>query len=1092
MQSRQHIIDNRDNKMSDYLSRNMAFADSLDVVSAYFTIYGYELLEDRLLAMKRVRFLYGDPTSVEDVDPGNKEAKSFEITETGLAPHHSLNQKFLAKRCAKWIGKESVHIRSVSQSKFLHGKMYLTSVDKRTTGGVVGSSNFTKSGLGGSDRPNLEINLATLDSDTLAGLQSWFDDLWDDRQQVDDVKQKVLQALNRMGKDHSPEIIYYKTLYELFRKELEARQAGEDAIETPAFQESQVWQALYRFQRDGALSVIGRLRQHRGCILADSVGLGKTYTALAVIKYFEQHNDRVLVLCPKKLSANWQLYQVANNHSQNPFIQDRFGYTLLAHTDLSRDSGFSDAVDLANFNWSNYDLVVIDESHNFRNEDGMRYKKLMDEIIKSGSRTKVLMLSATPVNTSLIDLRNQIYLMTEGREDSFQESLGVDSIRRTMREAQKSFVEWEEKQKTAAQRDKQELLGQLGASFFRLLGGVSISRSRRQVKTFYKEDMEDIGDFPHQEIPINRYAETDLKGELSYGDLSNILGGLNLSLYQPSGYVTDAGRIKSLEAEKKRHNFNQRDREHYLIAMMRTNLLKRLESSAHSLELTLGRSIRKIDAMLAKIELYKSRMSVEGTSKNYDAISNDEVLPDTDEDDEELIVGRGENPYRLSELNLEAWVRDMGQDRAKLQVMHEQVSQITPERDGKLHQIKDDLREKAHSPGVNLNGDANRKTLVFTTFKDTAIYLYENLRPLADELDLRIAMVSGDETHTVAGRNGYNEILDNFAPVARNRGEAGEDIDILIATDCISEGQNLQDCDRVLNYDIHWNPVRLIQRFGRIDRIGSRNKSVQMVNYWPTKDMDEYLKLESRVQARMAIADIAGSGDEDLFDVEDAPNENELQAGAQLAMDFRDEQLRRIQEEALTMDDLDDVPVMSDFTLDDFIMQILRYLERNREELEAVPLGAYAVTEHAAEVRPNVIFLLKQRNAAKVTHRNNAVSPVHPYYLVCLYEDGDIRYGCTNTRRVLELFERVAAGETTPIKSLCDSFDSETNQGRDMALYNGLVNRAITNSQSAHSRVQTAGLAGRGGRNFLLPERAESPMSAEDFQLVTWLVIKSG
>ena len=1092
MQIRQHIIDNRDNKMSDYLSQNMVFADSLDVVSAYFTIYGYELLEDRLLAMNRVRFLYGDPTSVEDVDPGNKEAKSFEITETGLAPQHSLNQKFLAKRCAKWIGKESVHIRSVSQSNFLHGKMYLTSDDKRTTGGVVGSSNFTKSGLGGSDRPNLEINLATLDSDTLAGLQAWFDDLWDDRQQVDDAKQKVLQALNRMGKDHSPEIIYYKTLYELFRDELEARQAGEDAIETPGFQESQVWQALYRFQRDGALSVIGRLRRHRGCILADSVGLGKTYTALAVIKYFEQHNDRVLVLCPKKLSANWQLYQVANNHSQNPFIQDRFGYTLLAHTDLSRDSGFSGAVDLGNFNWSNYDLVVIDESHNFRNEDGMRYKKLMDEIIKSGSRTKVLMMSATPVNTSLIDLRNQIYLMTEGREDSFQESLGVDSVRRTMREAQKSFVEWEEKQKTAVQRDKQELLGNLGASFFRLLGGVSISRSRRQVKTFYKEDMEDIGDFPHQEIPINRYAETDLNGELSYGDLSNMIGKLNLSLYQPSGYITDAGRIKSLEAEKKRHNFNQRDREHYLIAMMRTNLLKRLESSAHSLELTLGRSIGKIDAMLAKIELYKSRMSVDGASKDYDAIPIDEVLPDNDEDDEELIVGRGENPYRLSELNLEAWVKDMGQDRARLQVMHEQVSQITPERDGKLRQIKDDLREKAHSPGVNLNGDANRKTLVFTTFKDTAIYLYENLRPLAGELDLRIAMVSGDETHTVAGRNGYNEILDNFAPVARNRGEAGEDIDILIATDCISEGQNLQDCDRVLNYDIHWNPVRLIQRFGRIDRIGSRNKSVQMVNYWPTKDMDEYLKLESRVQARMAIADIAGSGDEDLFDVEDAPNENELQAGAQLAMDFRDEQLRRIQEEALTMDDLDDVPVMSDFTLDDFITQILRYLERNREELEAVPLGAYAVTEHAAEVRPNVIFLLKQRNAAKVTHRNNAASPVHPYYLVCLYEDGDIRYGCTNTRRVLELFERVAAGETIPIKGLCDSFDSETNQGRDMALYNGLVNRAITNSQSAHSRVQAAGLAGRGGRNFLLPEKAESPMSAEDFQLVTWLVIKSG
>ncbi len=1091
MPNRQHIIDNRDNKVADYLAQSMAFADSLDVVSAYFTIYGYELLEDRLRAMNRVRFLYGDPTSVEDVDPGNKQPKSFELSEQGLAPRHSLNQKYLAKRCAEWISQKSVHIRSVKQSNFLHGKMYLTSEGKRTASGVVGSSNFTKSGLGGSDRPNLEINLATSDGDTLAELQTWFNALWDDRPQVRDAKREVLEALNRIGREHSPEIIYYKTLYELFREELEARRAGEDAIETRDFQESHIWQALYRFQRDGALSVIGRLRRHGGCILADSVGLGKTYTALAVIKYFEQRNDRVLVLCPKKLSANWQLYQVANNHSQNPFVEDRFGYTLLSHTDLSRDSGFAGALDLANFNWGNYDLVVIDESHNFRNEDGMRYRKLMDEIIKSGSRTKVLMLSATPVNTSLIDLRNQIYLMTEGREDSFQESLGVDSIRRTMREAQKNFVEWEDKQRTADRRDKQELLESLGAGFFRLLGGVSISRSRRQVKTFYKEDMEEIGDFPHQEVPINRYAETDLKGELSYSGLSSGIGKLNLSLYQPSEYVTDASRIKGLNDEKKLRNFNQRDREHYLVAMMRTNLLKRLESSAHALELTLRRSVEKIDAMLTKIELYKAQTSVGATSKDIDAILNDDVLPHDDEEDDEFIVGRGENPYRLSELDLDEWAKDIGQDRARLSGMLDQVSQITPERDGKLCQIKADLRKKTQVPTVNKNDEANRKMLVFTTFKDTATYLYENLTPLADEVGLHIAMVSGDETRASTGRNTYNDILDNFAPVARNRGEAGEDIDILIATDCISEGQNLQDCDRVLNYDIHWNPVRLIQRFGRIDRIGSRNKAVQMVNYWPTKDMDEYLKLESRVQARMAIADIAGSGDEDFFDNQGALDENQLHSGAQLAMDFRDEQLRRIQEEALTIDDLDDAPVMSDFTLDDFITQILRYLERNREELEAVPIGAYAVTAHPAETRPNVIFLLKQRNVGDVTYRNRVASPVHPFYFVCLYEDGEIRHGCANTRGVLELFERVAAGKTAHIQRLCDMFDSETRQGRDMRLYDTLMHSAISDLRAAHRRAQTEGLGRRGGRNFRLTPKSETPSGANDYELITWLVIKS-
>ena len=875
-----------------------------------------------------------------------------------------------------------------------------------------------------------------------------------------------------MGKDHSPEIIYYKTLYELFRKELEARQAGEDEIATRDFQESQIWQALYRFQRDGALSVIGRLRRHRGCILADSVGLGKTYTALAVIRYFEQYDNKpVLVLCPKKLSANWQLYQVANNHSQNPFIQDRFSYTLLAHTDLSRDSGFSGAVDLGNFNWSNYGLVVIDESHNFRNEDGMRYKKLMDEIIKSGSPTKVLMLSATPVNTSLIDLRNQIYLMTEGREDSFQESLGVDSIRRTMREAQKSFVEWEEKQKTAVKRDKQELLGQLGVSFFRLLGGVSISRSRRMVKKYYKEDMEDIGDFPHQEIPINRYAETDLNGELSYGDLSNILGGLNLSLYQPSGYVIDADRIKSLEAEKKRHNFNQRDREYYLIAMMRTNLLKRLESSAHSLELTLGRSIGKIDAMLAKIELYKSRMSAVGTSKDYDAISIDDVLPDNDEDDEELIVGRGENPYRLSELNLEAWVKDMGQDRAKLQVMHEQVSQITPERDGKLHQIKADLRKKALSPGVNLNGEENRKTLVFTTFKDTAIYLYENLRSLAVELDLRIAMVSGDDARKVAGRNEYQRHPGRTSRPPREMAEltASEDIDILIATDCISEGQNLQDCDTALNYDIHWNPVRLIQRFGRIDRIGSRSKSVRMINYWPTQRHGQVPEpAKPRAMRAWLSRTWRASGDDDLLDDEDAlERERNSKQALSLAMDFRRRAaLENPRGSRRRWTISTDAPVMSDFTLDYFLAQLSALSRKRiqRRTWKPCPSGAYAVTRRPRRSSAEC-YISVLKPAQRIRRYSIAIavaSPVHPYHFVYIYERTatSATAACHTRGSALDgVRARPPPARRIAITRLCDRFDSEKRiRAMTCLSTTELVNRTPLRTRisahSAHCRPQ--------------------------------------
>ena len=306
--------------------------------------------------------------------------------------------------------------------------MYLSGSDGAINSAVVGSSNFTKSGLGGSDRSNLEINLAVSDTATLAELHEWFDRLWKNAQRTEDVKHKVLDALARVGRDHAPDVVYYKTLYELFRKEIEARLAGDEGLLATGFYDSQVWNALYAFQKDGAKGVIAKLRQHNGCILADSVGLGKTYTALAVIKYFEQRNERVLVLCPRKLHENWSLYQASNGHIQNPFPQDRFSYTLLAHSDLSRESGKSGSVDLANFNWRNYDLVVIDESHNFRNSDGQRYQKLLKEIIAAGTHTKVLMLSATPVNTSLIDLRNQVYLMTEGREDDYRESLGVGNI----------------------------------------------------------------------------------------------------------------------------------------------------------------------------------------------------------------------------------------------------------------------------------------------------------------------------------------------------------------------------------------------------------------------------------------------------------------------------------------------------------------------------------------------------------------------------------------------------------------------------------------------------------------------------------------
>lgn len=1077
MQVLKHILDNRrGSTVADYLKRQLSDADSFRVVSAYFTIYGYDLLANELDRIEDIRFLFGDPESVHDPDPGGRDQKSFELTDQGLRPTQALVQKALARQCAEWVERDSVSIRSISRSNFLHGKMYLAD-SSDASAGVVGSSNFTKGGLGGSENPNLEINIAVDDEPTLGELRDWFDDVWGDGGLTEDVKEQVLAALNRLGQDHAPELVYYKTLYELFRKDIEARLDDDDYTqEATNLRDTEIWSALYEFQRDGAKSLLARLRQYNGCILADSVGLGKTYTALAVIKYFEMRNQRVLVLCPKKLRQNWSLYQASNNHIDNPFIDDRFGYTLLSHTDLGRDGRVGD-IDLASFNWGSFDLVVIDESHNFRNMDGSRYQFLMEEVIKKGVGTKLLLLSATPVNTSLTDLRNQVYLMTEGREADFRESLGISNVRNLLGTAEREFRRWERAVSSSGARNKTVLLNNLGAGFFRLLGAVSISRSRRQIEQFYPDQLDLIGKFPAHTKPDNHYPVTDLQGELSYKAMSDQIDEFELSIYRPSDYLVDEDRLRGLEEERKVRNFNQKDRERFLIGMIRTNFLKRLESSAWSLTLTLERTIGKIDAVLEQIERQETKR------KMLDEQA--EPLPDDDEDDEDFLVTRGRDPYRLRELDLTRWCKDLNRDRKTLQVALDSVKVVTPVRDGKLNELRRAIRNSAENPSVNRDDREIRKLLVFTTFMDTAEYLYTNLADLASELGLHIAMVAGDATHTTFGPNNFNAILTNFAPVARNRGSVHEpgEIDLLIATDCISEGQNLQDCDTVLNYDIHWNPVRVIQRFGRIDRIGSRNDTVQMVNYWPTEEMDVYLRLRHRVQARMALADMTAGGDGDPFSEEQLTQE----------LVFRDKQLLKLREEVLDLDDLTDTPVMSDFTLDQFLIQLQRFLEQNRERLESMPLGAYAVagkglSGNGINLRPGVLFCLRQRNAP-ADRSTPPASPVHPHYLVYVQDDGRIRYECANIREALNAFESGAAGLTSAVTDLCDRFDSETDNGRDMDHYDRLLKNVVAHIQRSQGNTLARGVGLDGTGDLVLPKVSETPQSEADFELVTWLVI---
>ena len=1087
------IRDNHDRgTVGDFLKANIEDGSSLSVVSAYFTIHAFEALKAHLWEIDGLRFLFGEPDFIKNLDARNTDSKAFKIEDEGLQLDKPLQQRPIAQECADWI-KDKVEIKSTRQSNLLHGKMYHIA-NNGVEKAIMGSSNFTVQGLGlGQSNNNIELNLEVEDDQDRQDLKAWFDDVWNDDERVEDVKKKVIDRLEKLGDDQAPEFIYYKTLYELFRDELETRMNNEQKLEDTHLYDTKIWDTLYAFQQDGVKSVIARLLRHNGCILADSVGLGKTYTALAVIKFFELRNDRVLVLCPKKLRENWALYPVHYSQLNNPFEEDKFGYSLLSHTDLSRYSGDADGTDLAGFNWSNFDLVVIDESHNFRNDTKperddagnitrhSRYTRLLEEVIKEGAKTKVLMLSATPVNTSLIDLRNQIYLMTGKREEVFQKSLGISNIRALLGQAQRTFKAWEDNPDAGGGRDKLKLLNELGADFFQLLGGVSIARSRRHIENFYADEIGRIGEFPKQLSPENHHPLTDLDGTLSYKYLADQIEEFSLSVYTPSSYVISEEAIQRLAREKQAFRFNQLDREKFLIGMMQTNFLKRLESSAHSLTETLERTIGKIDALLEKIDRYEQNQQM--LQADTDRLLDDDILPEDDEDDEEFLVNRARHPYHLEELDCVRWKEDLIKDKGTLSKAYESVKAITPERDGKLKEIKAHIRDKAEHPPTDKDGETNRKLLVFTTFKDTAEYLYENLSDLAVELNLNMAMVSGDVTRTKSRPNNFNAILTNFAPRARGRTDNGDnEIDLLIATDCISEGQNLQDCDTVLNYDIHWNPVRIIQRFGRIDRIGSRNKKVRMINYWPTEDMEVYLRLQSRVQARMALADAAATGSEDPL------NESAYEQ-AQMELNFRDRQLKQLREEVLDFDDLSDGVVLSDFTLDYFFTQLLRYLEKNKKELEATPNGVYAVThDKDRPMETGVIFFLRQRNASTDIQRKTA-SPIHPFYAVYIRSNGDIRYGCANTRQVLDLFESATRLKTQPLQDLCIQFDSETQNGENMAQYNGLLQAVINHISRAHTTTQTNNMGLDGSRDFELPLESEAPRDASDFELVTWLVI---
>mgnify|MGYP000109636650 FL=1 len=900
-----------------------------------------------------------------------------------------------------------------------------------------------------------------------------FEQLWNDKKRLQEVTDIVIENISVAYRENAPEYIYFVALYNIFKEFLDDVSEDELPNEATGFKESKIWGMLYNFQRDAVLAIISKLEKFNGCILADSVGLGKTFTALAVIKYYENRNKSVLVLCPKKLSENWNTYK--GNYINNPIAADRLRYDVLYHTDLSREHGQSNGIDLDRLNWGNYDLVVIDESHNFRNggevsgEDAKenRYLKLLNRVIRAGVKTKVLMLSATPVNNRFIDLKNQLALAYEGDVAQINKKLDTTKkIDEIFRQAQTAFNAWSNL--PAAERTTDELLRTLDFDFFELLDSVTIARSRKHIEKYYNTS--DIGKFPERLPPISlRPCLTDLSDAINYNEIYELLNALNLSIYTPTKYIMLSKLYKYVDSEKR--NITQEGREEGIRRLMSINLLKRLESSVHSFRLTVDRMRKKIDETIKKINNYElGSEEIELTD-----IAAGEDFDYDDQNTDFFSVGK-KVKIDLADMDYVSWRRELERDAENLELLSLMIADITPQHDTKLQTLFDLIRKKIEHP-IN---PGNKKIIIFTAFSDTADYLFANVSKFAKE---NFGLETAEITGTVDGkttipklRADLNTVLTCFSPVSKGKsvllpGSANE-LDILIATDCISEGQNLQDCDYLINYDIHWNPVRIIQRFGRIDRIGSRNDRIQLVNFWPDMDLDEYINLKSRVETRMKISVMTSTGDDDLLNAEEKGD-----------LEYRRAQLKRLQEEVVDIEDMTNGISIMDLGLNEFRLDLLEYIKQH-EDIETAPKGLHAVVGRAGESPAGVIFVLKNINdSVNIDNRNR----IHPFYMVYISEEGEIVCDYLNPKKLLDTMRLLCRGKDKPCAELCRRFNEETDDGRKMGEVSELLSEAINSIIDAKEENDIDSLFKSGGTSALL----SAVSGLDDFELICFLIIRN-
>lgn len=1074
------IFDNVTEIVRDDMASTIRKGSKVSIAAACFSMYAYKELRKQLEQVDECRFIFTSPTFV--TEKSEKQKREFYIprlnresslygTEFEIKLRNEMTQKAIAKECADWIRRKAT-FKSNTTDEIMGGFMTVTGSTSKVA--YMPISGFTTVDIG-CDRGNNSYNMTNrFEAPFSAQYIQLFESLWNDKKKLQDVTDVVIENITTAYNENSPEFIYYMTLYHVFSEFLDDISEDELPNEATGFKQSKIWNMLYDFQRDAVLAIINKLERYNGCILADSVGLGKTYTALAVVKYYESRNKSVLVLCPKKLSENWNTYK--DNYVNNPIAADRLNYDVLFHTDLSRSHGISNGLDLDRLNWGNYDLVVIDESHNFRNGAGThantvenRYVKLMDKVIRAGVKTKVLMLSATPVNNKFIDLKNQLAIAYEGDSELINNKLDTSkTVDEIFRQAQKAFNAWSKLD--ARDKTTDVLLKTLDFDFFELLDSVTIARSRKHIEKYY--NTAEIGKFPERKKPISlRPQLTDLDSAINYNQIYGLLMMLSLCIYTPSNYIFPSKMKKYVDiTHNKADNLTQTGREQGIRRLMSINLLKRLESSVNSFQLTLKRIESLIDETIKSIDRFEKYGHTD--IDMYEASDSEWDIDDNNTD--YFTVGK-KVKIDLADMDYKTWRAELKKDVKTLELLTLMVADITPEHDTKLQELLKLVSDKIENP-IN---PGNKKVLIFSAFSDTAEYLYEHVSTyVKKKYGLNTAVITGsiDGKTTIRGfKASLNNVLTCFSPISKGKDllmpESDADIDILIATDCISEGQNLQDCDYLVNYDIHWNPVRIIQRFGRIDRIGSKNQYIQLVNFWPDMDLDEYINLKSRVETRMKISIMTSTGDDDLINPEEKGD-----------LEYRKQQLKRLQEEVVDIEDMSSGISIMDLGLNEFRLDLLEYV-KTHPDLEKKPKGLHAVVPATEDLPEGVIFVLRNiNNSVNIDNQNR----IHPFYMVYIGIDGEVICDYLNPKKMLDDIRLLCRGKNEPIKDLCQQFNEETDDGRDMVEMSELLSEAIESIINSKEESDIDSLFSAGGTSALM----SSVSGLDDFELICFLVIK--